>query len=82
MEPYHFDPNKKTEVNFYQENRDIFSQLENLGISINTVGYILKITDVKAWKYEKGVLKLPLQHRNKLEKLILKLEQSSRNSLR
>lgn len=82
MEPYRFDPNRKTEANYFHQNRDIFSQLENLGISINTAGYILKITDVKAWKYEKGVLKLPLQHRNKLEKLIMKLEQSSRNSLR
>lgn len=76
MEKYHYDPNR-LQPNFYQQNRDIFSQLENYGVSVGTCGYILGISDTEIWKFEHGVKKLPPHFKRKLQKFLDKLEQST-----
>lgn len=72
----YYNYQKKTELNYFHQNRDIFAALENFGITLGTAAFVLRISDTQIWMYSRGMKLLPPQCRRKLQKLIEKLERS------
>ena len=64
-------------MNYFNNNRmSIIEELIMHDITVSLISYVLNVSELKIWRYEKGIHKIPEKHKRKLKKFLETVKRS------